>query len=644
MSRNTAIRSTRWLSVALGLLAGLGCLALTVHELELARSHDDLPRWDMAKYGAAGARMADRMAALDPAGLSSEINALGSWPPGFPLLQAPAFLFFGPDFGTARALVALGFGACLAALAWVALVLDRRHGLAGALLALALMTTSPLHRLFSSLVMLEIPGTLFGLLALGAYLRAVEAPWRRGWWHLCGAATLALFFIKYNYGLLWLAPLVLMELGRRLGAGRPGEMDRWLDLLVGAWRRIDFARPWHLFLVVYLAGLVALRASGGIDTEVMGLRLRATSLGNPAFALYALVILRAALAPRRSWARCRGRWRRLDTPARILVAWVLVPLALWMAIPPHLKDFFGFVENRDSGLTGATAWLFYPRVLATDYSPWPWLGGILPLLALLALTPIGLRRHDHKDSSSRRRAFARRVLLVMTGLGLAAVVGHPYKLPRFLFTVLPPLWLGASLGIVGLLRWLTGGENHRRAPVVTLAAAFLATILVIPGEPQARQLAQAARPGHTVPPESLAVVEAILGASREVEGPTLVLGTWNLLSPGLLEWRAIGEGLSPEQRPIAARSLGRRARASLARADQVLLLEPSAPDSLLGRAMVDDTRGEEPLRHDVTTGSNWRLDRRLEMPAAGAQLSVFLPLRHDLLSGKSSKKEKPQIP
>jgi len=52
-------------------------------------------------------------------------------------------------------------------------------------------------QVFATVVMLELPGTLFLLIAVGFYLRSLETGHARDFTFACTAAT-TLFFSKYN--------------------------------------------------------------------------------------------------------------------------------------------------------------------------------------------------------------------------------------------------------------------------------------------------------------------------------------------------------------------------------------------------------------------------------------------------------------
>jgi uncharacterized membrane protein len=173
------------------------------------------------------------------------------YPPGYPIVLAGLQAFTGPSemacriFG--RLLWALGcFGVFLLAEEMVA-SLRRSRGERGALLvrpppgdelvpwlALALAVSSPLVLMYSATLFLEVPFTVASIFALRAFLRrdADHPRWRRR--ELAAGAWLAaLFFLKFNYGvLLWLG--VLLEL----------VFEGAFDILGGRGRRFAVRLAW----------------------------------------------------------------------------------------------------------------------------------------------------------------------------------------------------------------------------------------------------------------------------------------------------------------------------------------------------------------------------------------------------------------
>ena len=118
----------------------------------------------------------------------------------------------------ARGLVAALFVALVIATWWTAREIAPESP-AVAAIAPALVVTSPFVQLFAVQAMLEVPGALLYVLSLGAYARHLRTG-TRATIVATGVLSAALFFTKYNYGLLWLAPLVLNEAWMACGGPR----------------------------------------------------------------------------------------------------------------------------------------------------------------------------------------------------------------------------------------------------------------------------------------------------------------------------------------------------------------------------------------------------------------------------------------
>ena len=106
---------------------------------ELASSRDALPKWDMARYGAAGAHLAHAAKNLDPLDFTRAIGGLDLWGPVFPLIEATAFVPFGPTYRTASREMVVLFVLTVMAGFWAGRqVGGDRKDLVGALVAASL--------------------------------------------------------------------------------------------------------------------------------------------------------------------------------------------------------------------------------------------------------------------------------------------------------------------------------------------------------------------------------------------------------------------------------------------------------------------------------------------------------------------------
>ena len=574
---------------------------------------EGLPQWDMAKYGAAGLELAEALAEGRVFDFLAGVNALSSWPPAFPLLEMPAFWLFGPSFAVPRVLVWCLFVLLLVAALWTATGFDQRDGFALGLALAGLLAGSPFFQVLGSLVLLEVPGTLLTLFALGAGFRTMgrqdAASWRLVAW-----TSLALFFCKYNYGVLWLVPAAVAEGRRRAGSWR--ELGR----RAVAWvHGLALPRPLVVFFVLVALLLLRIRLGGGIDTTLVGVRLKATSIGSPLYVLYLLALLVWLRRPRKALADLRSWLASLPERDAVLMRWLAFPIAFWMLIPPHLKDFFGFLENRSSELNtlGAESLLFYPHSLVVDYGPSSALG-ILLLIAGL----IGCGYIFGGDDRAR-------LLAAVVACGFASLLVHPYKLPRFAATLVPVLWL---LGLWVLIRILRGGfEKALPQRVVGVLVLVVATSLgAWAGSRVHVERLEIEASLRTVPAEVLPLIDRVVELS-EGEEETLLLGTWNLLSPPLVRWRA--RQLEAEAPRMVWPSSKERRRASrrLDGMPTVLWLEPGPSMTTdLAAAMTTEGAWLVPLGERLDSGATHAL-AAVEEPVPGYRLRIY---RHPERSGE----------
>jgi hypothetical protein len=387
--------------------------------------------------------------------------------------------------------------------------------------------------------MLEVPGAFLLLLAFVLHARSARDPLDRRTVRWAGIATTALFLCKYNYGLLWAIPLAIWEWSLWPDARRARARIAVRARLRPAW----WFRPAPLALALGALLVAAIVATGGGAFTLLGHVVSVRSPGNLAYAwwLGALAWLlvprriptRTGHAPARRESRAAWVWARLPERPRILARTIAIPLAVWFTIPwpNRVREFFGFIANRDSGTPFWTASgiAFYPHALATDYASAPWLGGAALALALGALL-------------ARRPPPALRLARLACLVGLALTVVHRFRDSRFLFTVTPMLWLSAAASFVGLADAVLGRLPTRARETIviagmaaTLAGAWLAT--------PAAGLVTERRLRYRTPTTIAPALDSLLAMTADAERATpanriALLGYSNVLSPGLLKWRA----------------------------------------------------------------------------------------------------------
>lgn len=493
-------------ALALGLVAALEAISL----FGFYQTQTRLPQWDMAGHGWGGVELLQALGEGDPVAFFVGLNRQDKWPFGYSLLLLPFLAFGQASFASATLLQTVLFAATPLLLLWTAREVDRgAGGLWAGALAGALFLASPLHRVFAVLVMRETAGVVLTLLALALYLRArrLGSP---ASWRWAGAASLVLFFVKYNYAVvLWTALAVdeVLRLGRD-GRRRLGWTAR---SILWPW---PTRRPGRVTLAVYLYAL-AVAALAGV---------------NPGVGIYAGLVVGAVLLAV-AWIRRRPAlldwWTSLPSRGRALLQTVVLPLWLWCLSPSpiHPKSIAAFLRNRATGpeLGTLDALLFYPRSLIADYAPHAAVG--VALLAALGVS-LGLLRRAEPSL---------RTLACVGFLGLALATLHPYKEPRFLATTAPLLMLLSSYSLVGVV------SRRNRWAGAALGTAALAAVALVgfrndPGKRIARDYRLYSASSALAKPLAF-LVRHSAGRDR-----VAVVGTFNELSDNLIRWSLYRNG------------------------------------------------------------------------------------------------------
>ena len=101
----------------------------------------------------------------------------------------------GPRLRQRQSFVSVLFAAAIVAALWSRQQSHSRLGFAVGALSSALIATSPLPQVFATIVMLDVPGAMLLLLAVGFYLLSLEPGRARGFTLACVSST-ALFFLQ----------------------------------------------------------------------------------------------------------------------------------------------------------------------------------------------------------------------------------------------------------------------------------------------------------------------------------------------------------------------------------------------------------------------------------------------------------------
>jgi hypothetical protein len=224
---------------------------------------------------------------------------------------------------------------------------------------------------------------------------------------------------------------------------------------------------------------------------------------------------------------------------------MLLILGIWFAYTPKIPSTLQWLVNVPDGVDepySIEGWLFYPLAVVRN-SGSLWLFALYAVAFLWALV--------------KQRSPGVNLLLILVILLFTISMFHHNKQARYLFPMLPALFLLGGYGVAEFWRW-----TQRRAGVWRVVSAVGALLLLI----QIALLlptAITAGPGPQPDPTTAYIVQNITQASN-----TLVIGSMEMSYPGvpLLDWRLSAEAglLAPPQAGAAAQIEEGRRLAGLA--------------------------------------------------------------------------------
>lgn len=470
--------------------------------------NERMPMWDMAGNGYGGVELLQALSEGNVFRFLQRLNAQDKWPFGYSLLLLPFLAAGGATFASATLLNVVLFAATPPLLVWAGHEADRKSGLWGGLAAAGLFLASPLHRVLAIVVMRELAGVAFTLLALALYLRARRIGTLRAW-RLAGLASLALFLIKVNYALIW---------------GLCVAVDQWVSL--PREQRLEVFRKVRRILWPWPG---ATRGQAALAV-VLDLLLVCAVVGlNPGVGVYVLILVFTGIAIAR-WQRFRSWWRSLAPAPRALMETIVLPIWIWFLSPHpiHPKNIYAFLRNRSTGppLYSLESIGYYLKTMTTHYAPEAAVGVAVIVLALAG-------------------SWRSRLVALLAGLGWLLATLHPYKEPRFFATTAPFFFLLAGIGLAAVFaRWRTA------AAAVVCCAALLGLVSKAHGLGERLRhdyLLYSADPRYADPLELL---------QRKAAGRERIalIGTFNEFSDNLVRWSLAQKRIElarPLQRPAA---------------------------------------------------------------------------------------------
>lgn len=505
-----------WLPIVL-LTSLLLCLGKMAQGVWLTHPvFDRLPTWDPSAHLMDGVVFAEALRRFNPLLFLEQLSLSSYWPPLYPLIEAPVFILFGYSIKTATILMWVIALACVALLIWHQFAYRETASKLAVIPAALLFALSPAMIAYSGVIMLELPGVLFSLLASGCYAIYLSRDREDlAWWRYTCIATSLLFFCKYNYWVIWLGSLVTFEF-----FFNPLLRQRVLAFCHEALRQYDRRSAFNWFCVAYLALLVFVVFAGGIDTVILGQHIVFKSvLGNPIYGLIALVLVRYALFKR---AELKNGWRlffHAREPFGTFNRYLVLPVVVWLTYPANFSTFLSFLVNqskRDSFFSKKTLF-FYPNYFVTEVTFNTFVGA-----AILVGFFGGLLFW-------RKWRSAEKFMFWFALLGYISCVIHPNYIDRYLLTVAPFMMLA---GCLTWMRLLQLALPEKVLADLTLAAT-LGVVVLVPhnSEYQSRFIQK-----ETRSQDVFSVIDPICKVAQQ-NSPTNVVGFNSEMGPDLVAWR-----------------------------------------------------------------------------------------------------------
>ena len=573
-------------TAGIAVLTYVACL-VDEHTIRVVTARRLFPRWDLATHLGHGWADYHLLATGRIPELLWDLWLQGYWPPALSIYQIPFYFMLGGGIasGLRSALIAFvlaGLTGCV--VLW-------RQWKASALLPgsvfLALLMSSPYLLAYASVTMTEMLGALVQLVVLLTYANYREKP-SSSTARLFAVSLTVLFFTKYNYFFLLIAPLAIYECFDRTSRWTGRDRVTWFR----AWGRRAMSSPTVLLLALFTCGLFIIVRTGGFDFRLLGQRISVHTIGNGGHVVLYLLLARLWYQHRRG----RIDWNRLtsaDPRVRPLLIWFVVPVTIWLAspYPNHIRDFSNLVINRPLGDSTVGAGVdTYLEAIRTAYFYREW----LLAFAVVAFIAAAARY--------RRQPPLLQWIILAIPLQFAAIAVHQTRFPRFLLLTVVLLCLVAS-SEVG--HWFGTSKRGRVAAGLLVVPVLAFGVWAARHTVTEQRFLSVAFENYTDNQTLRAAVDSIR-AELMPDDRLAIVGQGNELSPGLFRWE-LGPPSGVACFPF---EIGGARGADLALATRVLLLVPLGSDSgpldltsyylAQRRAVLDSAdRGDLALRREI---------------------------------------------
>lgn len=559
--------------------------------------------WDMAYHGFGGAIIAADIQSLSLLHLIADTLAQQDYPFGGSYLLAIFMILFG-DSAQSAAVASYCFFVLTGLIMFMMMqeLLPSGNRVAGILVAL-LPLTSPLYLAFSFLIMLEIFGTFFTLLSLTLYVHAQKTLNQHYFIGAFVAATLV-FFIKYNYGLILIAVLGVIELYQL-----PASIKRCAVTAIKRGFRsraiLSLSNGLVVLLVVLLLSIILTQ---GYEFTFWGRKIALYKIQNPAYVLVFVVLVKSMRAFRRHKNDITA-----DVTARfkVLLWWTFLPVSAWLLLPGNLDSVIDFSINRtsDYSLLSLDNLLYYVEALNKDYCIMPVVFSVFLLFYLLSLLSI------------RSESFPIKLFHAYFLLSFVMVTIHPHKASRFIFTAVPIFWLVAVAKIGAVLK---------KRPFNYILPTLMLGLLLLFGNTFGQSLKNLyhydfySRTAHwfcPFPPVR-AIIERIMVEAQK-PGRIAVIGSCNEISPRSLQWNFLRKRITPE-RPVEfdfkAKELTKLATIPI---DRILVVEIRESSPYYSKDYRLYNAWKQESIDAVTKSPDYALKETLFLASSQIKLSIF---------------------
>jgi hypothetical protein len=469
----------RAVQLGLALVVGIFCAVHTYGYYENYRNRSDYLFWDPAAHAYYGVKIAADLSQFRLWRLLKDTNEQVLWPPLHSYVQVPFQLLCGLNFHASSLCSFAFFAMFFVAVSY--LYQQFETSWAGWSLLMSLAATSPYYAGYGSMPMLEIFGATFTAFSAALYLK------KSRWFPL--SLTL-LFFLKYNYCIYILLPVVLRMLIY---------YSKEYSIRISSFRPL--LTPFRLFVTLYLLFLLGIMLTGGFEIGKLSVR----GIGNPLYVLLWILVIRSLLRKQytKLWSRIRGTgWEWFFFP---VLVWLLVP------VPNRVRTLISFAVSAPLGgysVSDVSYYTYYLKAFSVYFSN-NW----------IALLSVGGAALTWMIQPKREKMH---YLALLFALPFLLMTLNQNKQERYLFTFVFSIWVLWSCGVARIkLIWLR-----------YIVAALLSAFVIYSYDPS-KVAAVVGWP--FVPVQIEGPVQFVV---KHVEGANeiRILGTTNQLNPALLAY------------------------------------------------------------------------------------------------------------